>query len=178
MSKLFKLVQIGKRDLQLSDETYRDILQEITGQRSSRGLDDRKLGKIVDRMKQMGFVPVSKKRTKLSKPRALEAEKIRAIWITMSKQGFLHSGTDLALDGFVKRMTSQLNGKGVAKLVWLDSYQASYVLEALKKWHYRVMRDAVIAAGVKFPEYVSGSVGYDRLAWFYTNDFLKKNDGE
>lgn len=45
MSKLLKLVQIGKRELQLSDEAYRDLLEEVTGQRSSRGLNDFKLRK-------------------------------------------------------------------------------------------------------------------------------------
>ncbi|EID4424910.1 regulatory protein GemA [Vibrio vulnificus] len=178
MSKLLKLVQIGKRELQLSDEAYRDLLEEVTGQRSSRGLNDFKLSKMVDRMKQMGFVPVSKNKVEAKKFRAYESEKILAIWITMSKQGFLRNGSDMALDAYVSRMTSQINGKGVAKLAWLNSEQAAYVLEALKKWHYRLMRDAIIAAGGRVPmnDKCTGPAGYDKLAWFYEHDFKGKHN--
>lgn len=179
MSKLLKLVQIAKRELQLSDEAYRDLLEEVTGQRSSRGLDDAKLSKLVDRMKRLGFVP----RTKAPQPaaqhryRSSEASKILAIWITMFKQGFVRNGNDAALDAYVKRMTSQINGAGVAKLAWLDSDQATYVLEALKKWHYRMMCDAIVAAGGRVPknDNCTGPAGYDKLAWFYENDFKGNN---
>ncbi|MCO7025100.1 regulatory protein GemA [Vibrio paracholerae] len=177
MSKLLKLVQIGKRELQLSDEAYRDLLEEVTGQRSSRGLDDFKLSKMVDRMKQMGFVPVNKNKVEVKKFRAYESEKILAIWITMFKQGFVRNGNDAALDAYVKRMTSQINGAGVAKLAWLDSDQATYVLEALKKWHYRMMCDAIVAAGGRVPknDNCTGPASYDKLAWFYENDFKGNN---
>ncbi|MGL0958494.1 gp16 family protein [Vibrio vulnificus] len=180
MSKLLKLVQIGKRELQLSDEAYRDLLEEVTGQRSSRGLNDFKLSKMVDRMKQMGFVPVNKNKVEAKKFRAYESEKILAIWITMSKQGFLRNGSDMALDAYVRRMTSQINGKGVAKLAWLDSEQAAYVLEALKKWHYRLMRHAIIAAGGRVPmnDKCTAQAGYDKLAWFYEHDFKGENNGK
>ncbi|WP_158133686.1 gp16 family protein [Vibrio navarrensis] len=173
MSKLLKLVQIAKRELQLSDEAYRDLLEEVTGQRSSRGLDDAKLSKLVDRMKQLGFVPISKanQKPKPRRVRASEAEKIRAIWITMNKQGFLRNGSDQALDAYVKRMTSKINGIGVDQLSWLNSDQAYYVLEALKRWHYRLMKDAILAAGGRVPknDNCTGQAGYDKLAAYYKN---------
>lgn len=175
MSKLLKLVQIGKRELQMSDETYRNLLQDITGQRSSRGLNDFKLSKVVDRMKQMGFVPISKSnpKPKPRRTRASESEKIRAIWITMNKQGFLRNGSDQALDAYVKRMTSKINGIGVEQLSWLNSDQAYYALEALKRWHYRLMKDATLAAGGRIPlnEQCTGPVGYDKLAAYYIDQF-------
>ncbi|HGS4460691.1 TPA: gp16 family protein [Vibrio metschnikovii] len=181
MSKLLKLVQIGKRELQMSDETYRNLLQDITGQRSSRGLNDFKLSKVVDRMKQMGFVPISKanQKPKPRRVRASEAEKIRAIWITMSKQGFLRNGSDQALDAYVKRMTSKINGIGVEQLSWLNSDQAYYVLEALKRWHYRLMKDAILAAGGRIPsnDQCTGPAGYDKLAAYYVELIGKIENG-
>ncbi|MGR2836325.1 phage protein GemA/Gp16 family protein, partial [Vibrio vulnificus] len=98
----------------------------------------------------------------------------------MSKQGFLCFGSDTALEAYVRRMTSQINGKGVAKLAWLNSEQAAYVLEALKKWHYRLMRDAIIAAGGRVPmnDKCTGPAGYDKLAWFYEHDFKGENNGK
>ena len=178
MSKLLKLVHIGKRELQLRDEAYRNLLEEVTGQRSSRGLNDFKLSKVVDRMKKMGFVPISKSnpKPKPRRTRASESEKVRAIWITMYKQGFLRNGSDQALDAYVKRMTSKINGLGVDQLSWLNSDQAYYVLEVLKRWHYRLMKDAILAAGGRIPsnDKCTGPAGYDKLAWFYENDYQKK----
>lgn len=176
MSKLLKLVQIGKRELQMDDEAYRDLLEEVTGQRSSRGLPDFKLSMVIDRMKSLGFVPrqQSQSQTNQRRYRSSEAPKILAIWITMFKQGFVRNGSDQALDAYVKRMTSQINGgSGVAKLEWAKTEQAVYVLEALKEWHYRVMCDAIRAAGGRIPpnDKCTGPAGYDKLASFYATNF-------
>lgn len=181
MSKLLKLVQIAKRDLQLDDATYRDILETMTGQRSARGLNDVKLGKVIDHFKTLGFVPrpsESLTPKKTNRYRCAEASKILAIWITMHKQGFVRNGNDAALDAYVKRMTSQINGgAGVAKLAWVNSAAASYVLEAIKEWHYRVMCDAIRAAGLPIPmnDKCTGPAGYDKLAKFYISRFMKTN---
>lgn len=171
MSKFLKLVQIGKRDLQLSDEQYRDLLEEVTGQRSARGLPDFKLGKVVDRMKSMGFVPITKAvpRRNPGIPRTAEAAKIKAIWITMHKQGFVRDGSDGALNAYVKRMTSKINGVGVERLEWLNGDQSVYVLEAIKRWHSRVMKDAIIAWMKENPSYEGLPIpyGYGKLVKCY-----------
>lgn len=178
MSKFLKLVQIGRRDLQLSDEQYRDLLQEVTGKRSARGLDDFRLGKVVDRMKTMGFVPMTKSpaRRKPGKPRAAESAKIKAVWITMHKQGFVRDGSDGALNAYVKRMTSKVNGVGVERLEWLNSEQAYQVLEAIKRWHYRVIKDAILAAGGRIPknDQLTGDAGYAKLVAYYEAGLLGK----
>lgn len=177
MSKLLKLVQIGKRELQLSDEAYRDLLEEVTGQRSSRGLNDFKLSKMVDRMKSLGFVTQTKStqpQAKATKPRALEVTKLRAIWIIMHKQGFVKNGSDAALDAYVKRMTSITNGgKGIERAAWLKSEEAYVVLESLKRWHYRLMSEAIVAAGGRIPsnDNCTGPAGYDKLAGVYREMF-------
>lgn len=177
MSKLLKLVQIGKRELQMDDEAYRNLLEEVTGQRSSRGLPDFKLSMVIDRMKSLGFVPrqQSQPQTNPRRYRSSEAPKILAIWITMFKQGFVRNGSDQALDAYVKRMTSQINGgSGVAKLEWAKSEQAVYVLESLKEWHSRVICDAIRAAGGRIPpnDKCTGPAGYDKLAAYYNMHYF------
>ncbi|OEE42313.1 gp16 family protein [Vibrio anguillarum] len=169
MSNLLKIVQIAKRELNMDDDTYRDILEQVTGQRSSRGLNDFKLGKVVDKMKALGFKPKHKPR-----PRAEEVTKIRAIWRTMHKQGFVRNANDHAIDAYVKRMTSQSNGKGVERANWLRPEQAAEVLESLKKWHYRLMKEAILAQGGRIPmnDQCTGEAGYDKLAWYYANRAL------
>ncbi|NOE32008.1 gp16 family protein [Vibrio cholerae] len=176
MSKLLKLVQIGKRELQMDDEAYRSLLEEVTGQRSSRGLPDFKLSMVIDRMKSLGFVPrqQGQSQTNPRRYRSSEAPKILAIWITMFKQGFVRNGSDQALDAYVKRMTSITNGgKGIERAAWLKSEEAYVVLESLKRWHYRLMSEAIVAAGGRIPsnDNCTGPAGYDKLAGFYREMF-------
>ena len=173
MSNLLKLVQIGKRELSMDDDTYREMLNNITGQRSSKNLSQWQLSKVLDHLKGLGFKPKQKKAQ--NQPKALEVTKIKAIWITMHKQGFIRNGSDSAIDAYVRRMTTQSNGRGVDRAIWLKPYQASEVLESLKQWHHRLMCEAIISKGGKVPQNDDGNgpVGYDQLSWFYENYFFK-----
>ncbi|EGQ7799314.1 regulatory protein GemA [Vibrio parahaemolyticus] len=172
MSNLLKLVQIGKRELAMDDDTYRAMLKNITGQSSSKNLQQWQLSKVLDHLKSLGFKPKHKK----PQPKAPEVAKIKAIWITMHKQGFVRDGSDSAIDAYVRRMTTHSNGRGIERAMWLKSYQASEVLESLKKWHYRLMCDAIIAKGGKIPknDRLTGPAGYDKLAGYYEINFTKK----
>ncbi|WP_413112387.1 phage protein GemA/Gp16 family protein [Thaumasiovibrio sp. DFM-14] len=60
-----------------------------------------------------------------------EIDKIRALWISMHKNGIVCDSSETALNKFVKRMT------GVENVGWLDKGQASVVIEGLKSWTYR-----------------------------------------
>ncbi|OUS51447.1 hypothetical protein BM607_009320 [Shewanella sp. SACH] len=164
MSNALKLVQIGKRDLQLDDDMYRNLLEQITGARSAKGLSESQLNAVVDAMKLRGFKPKPK-----AQARAAEVPKIRAIWLTMYDQGFVRSRTEVALNTYVKRMTKAGNGQGIDRIEWLKPMQAVVVLEALKKWHYRGMADAIIVRGGRVPpnDKLTGPAGYEKLAAHY-----------
>ncbi len=172
MSKLLTLVQIAKRDLAMDDDVYRDILEEVSGKRSARGLSDFHLSKVLDRMKGLGFKPKFKRPLK-PRPRAFEVTKIRAIWITMHKQGFVRNGSDAAINAYVRRMTTKTNGRGIERAEWLKPDQAAEVLEALKKWHYRLIREAIINAGDRIPrnDMLTADAGYDKLAAYYEENY-------
>ncbi|MBO2589348.1 gp16 family protein [Shewanella algae] len=161
MSNSLKLVQIGKRELHLDDDMYRNLLEKVTGKRSAKELDEVQLKAVIAEMKAQGFKPKSKRRD-----RAPEVAKIRAIWLTMFAQGFVRSNTEVALNTYVKRMTKTDNGQGVDRVNWLRSDQAAQVLEALKKWHYREMAQAIIASGGS-----PGRAGYEKLANFYAKRY-------
>ncbi|WP_447077694.1 gp16 family protein [Shewanella algae] len=167
MSNLLKLVQVGKRELHLDDDMYRNLLQKVTGVRSAKGLSEAQLNAVVSEMKAQGFKP---RRTLPSRARAPEVAKIRAIWLTMFAQGFVRSNTEVALNSYAKRMTKTGNGQGVDRVEWLTSEQAAQVLEALKKWHYRLMADAIVASGGS-----PGSVGYDKLSAFYLKNYCNES---
>lgn len=183
MSNNLKLVQIAKRDLNMDDDIYRDLLERITGQRSCKGLSDFALSKVVNEMKRKGFKPKQSKKIKLSPPssdkvRASETLKIRAIWITMYKHGFVRNRSETALDAYVKRMTNNSNGKGVAKAAWLNSTQAYNVLEALKKWHYRLMAESIIKQGGRIPlnNDLTCPAGYDLLKEHFEDGYLQNKE--
>ncbi|WP_417880342.1 gp16 family protein [Vibrio sp.] len=164
MSAMLKMVQIGKRQLNLDDDVYRNMLEQITGQRSCKGLSDAKLKQVIDWMKTKGFKVKRKPRA-----RAEEVTVIRAIWITMHQQGFVRNPKDLAIDAYCKRMTQQINGKGVERANWMNQEQAAYVLEALKKWHYRLMEDMILSKGGRIPsnDSCTGPASYSKLAAYY-----------
>ncbi|CAA6680313.1 regulatory protein GemA, partial [Lentimonas sp. CC4] len=121
-------------------------------------------------MKALGFKPKRKPQA-----RAPEVAKIRAIWRTMHKQGFIRNANDVAIDAYVKRMTTASNGRGIEKAVWLKSAQAAEVLEALKKWHYRLMAEVITKSGGRIPSNndCTGPAGYELLAEHYASNYYK-----
>lgn len=94
--------------------------------------------------KTKGFKPTSS----TAKTRVKEApgvtDKIRAIWHTMHREGFIQHDTVEAINGYVKRITHNSNGgAGIARLDWLRGNDATTVLESLKRWHQRCMVEAM-----------------------------------
>jgi phage gp16-like protein len=54
-------IHIAKKELGLDDETYRDILEQIAGVRSSALLDEDSRILVIKRFKELGFKPAVKK---------------------------------------------------------------------------------------------------------------------
>ena len=48
------IIHIGKKELGFDDEQYRDYLEDITGKRSAKNLNQRERGKVIDEMKKDG----------------------------------------------------------------------------------------------------------------------------
>lgn len=172
MSNLLTLIQVGKRELALDDDMYRDMLEQTVGVRSAKNLSQWQLSKVLDHMKELGFKP---KRTAKSKARAPEVAKIKAIWITMHKQGFVRNGSDKAIDSYVRRMTTKMNVRGVERANWLKSNQAAEVLECLKAWHFRLMCNAILSNGGRIPTNrdCTGYAGYDKVAAYYKENYCE-----
>lgn len=177
--RLLTLVHVGRRELGLDDEDYRALLESVTGSRSAKGLKAAQLDAVVTAMKGLGFKVKGNTTGRRSPPSAAhvlapEVRKLRAIWITMNNDGLLHDGSEDALGSFIRRMTANANGGvGINRAEWLTSIQAERVLEALKKWHIRLMTDAIIARGESVPETLShrhdAKPGYDLIRDAYEN---------
>lgn len=179
--RLLKIVQVGRRELGLDEEDYRCLLESVTGARSAKGLSAAKLDAVITAMKGLGFkvkggAQVAGRRSPPSsaKVQAPEVRKIRAIWITIYNDGFVRDGSEDALGSYIKRMTANANGgAGISRPEWLTSAQAERVLEALKKWHIRLMTAAIIERGDIVPasrgHQIDAMPGYDLIREAYEN---------
>lgn len=175
--RLLTLVHVGRRELSLDDEDYRALLESVTGSRSAKGLKAVQLEAVVTAMKGLGFKVKGNTTGRRSPPSAAhvqapEVRKLRAIWITMNNDGLLHDGSEDTLGSFIRRMTANANGGvGINRAEWLTSIQAERVLEALKKWHIRLMTDVILNRGDIMPESSSHRVdaqpGYDLVRKVY-----------
>lgn len=125
---LLASVHIARKDLGLDEETYRAVLEQVSGGRDSAAhLTDEELGAVLDHFRARGWSPAKKRFS--SKP---HVRKVWALWGQMHRDGLVHGELRPALRAFVKRMT------GITDPEWLDPAQARTVIEALKQWRSRV----------------------------------------
>jgi phage gp16-like protein len=122
-------VHIARKELGLDEDSYRDVMERITGQRSAAALSDRQLSALLDEFKRLGFNPRSTGAKRAGQRRMAtspHAGKIRALWITLYNLGLIETPTEAALAAFVRRQAK------VEALQWLKPAQADKVIEALK----------------------------------------------
>lgn len=136
--RLIQLIHIARSDLQMDEDTYRQMLQGLTGKASTKGMDTTQLNSVLESMKKKGFriKPAGKARSGLPMDTHPQSNKIRALWLEMAAAGVVRDSSEQALALWVKRET------GISALRWLSNEQASSVIEKLKKWQRR-------AAGAK-----------------------------
>lgn len=125
--RLIKLVHVGKRELGMSMDAYRDTLQAITGKRSASDLSALELERVLGKFKAAGFKV--KGQPEQRRPAATPlAHKIRALWAELHQVGKVRDPSAAALDLWIKRETK------IEALAWLDVATAGGVVERLKKW--------------------------------------------
>lgn len=131
-------IHIARAELGLDDDTYRSIIRMMSNGRtdSSAELDYAERRKLLEHFEARGW---KNKPAKNAKTRPLatddQSKMIRGLWIELFNLGAIANSSEAALAAFVKRQT------GVNALQWLNSYQASQVIESLKKWVIRVERN-------------------------------------
>ena len=140
--RLITLIHVAKNKVGLDEDDYRLLLHSETGKDSCSKMGAIELDRVYTRMKALGFK--AKPANKLSPKTRNNADKtivdkIRALWISMHKAGFINDGSEAALNKWVQRCTKRKNGLGISQVDWLlnDMGQANAVLESLKKWQRR-----------------------------------------
>lgn len=116
-------IHIAKKQLGLDDDTYRDVLERVTGKRSARGLTDKSKHALIAEFKRMGWTGGSS-RKKSDKP---YVRLVFALWGQLKRDGVWENPNIGSLRAFVKKMT------GCEDPEWLSFDQATVVIEALKK---------------------------------------------
>jgi len=132
--KELAVIHIAKSELGLDDETYRDLLYEWTGEKSSADLDKEGRHEVIEAFKKMGFEPESEREERLSiedddKP---QVQKIKQLWLKLHEVGAVTNPSLESLNAYVQRMTE------VDRVQWLGTQDAVMVIEALKGWYSRV----------------------------------------
>ncbi|EKM6232585.1 regulatory protein GemA [Salmonella enterica] len=171
-TSLIKLIHVARRDLQLDDDTYRAFLMQKTGKISCRELNVAQLELVLNAMKERGFKKQNKHPRRRFKGHVTPREKVYKIWRQMAEDGFIADDSDTALDKYVERLTARRNGgQGVSTLAWCHGDPLLTVLETLKQWHIRCIREAFSRHGLPLPVSPSGRElrGYDAMMAAYAH---------
>lgn len=123
--KLMQLVHIGKNKLGLDDATYRDMLWQVTGKRSSRDCTAAMLKKVIERMETHGFKITPAKKHQTKKPDAAK-----------SKQALMDKIEALLTDGGYPWEYAESMAKHMYKvdaLTFCDGRQIRGIITALTK---------------------------------------------
>jgi len=133
--RYIKLIHVARRELRMDDDTYRMMLagmKVLDGATSTADLSVPNLLKVLEQLKQRGFKVRPNAAGKRPKANDEQSKKIRSLWLTLHDLGAVRDPSEEALAKFVLNMTK------VSALQWLNTGQASRVIENLKQWQSRV----------------------------------------
>jgi len=121
-------IHVAKKQLQLADDDYRQILLDAAGRTSARDCTEAELERVITRMQAIGFKPLPQK-SGAATTRAAQhpvARKARALWISLYHLGAVDSPSEKALESFARRQLK------CERLVWANQSQGYKLIEALK----------------------------------------------
>lgn len=128
-TKLIQLIHVGKTQLGLDDDLYREVLESCTGKTSSKLMSIAQLESVLDRMKQLGFTVESKDKTGVKNVADDSQSKlIRHLWLQLHNAGQVRNSDEKALAKFVE------NKVGVSALQFLNSKNADMIITHLRQW--------------------------------------------
>lgn len=144
-ARLIKLVHVGKRELKLDEDFYRNILLTKGGANSAAEMNAAQLQSVVDEFKRLGFkvankakpggkVLIAGRRTGVATVTLAadaQSRKARAMWLTLHAIGQVRDPSEAALLAYAKRQCK------VDRLEWVRD--TTPLLESLKAWLLRSM---------------------------------------
>ncbi|WP_421780748.1 phage protein GemA/Gp16 family protein [Kiloniella litopenaei] len=124
---LLAQIHIAKKELSLTDESYRDLLERVTKRRSSKGLSQANKQAVLDEFRRLGW---KKPKGNFGISNDPQVRFIFVLWGLLHKAGVVRENTRPAIRSYVSRMT------GIADPEFLTQQpdKRAIVVEALKKW--------------------------------------------
>lgn len=122
-------IHVAKKQLNIADDDYRQILLDEAGVMSSAAASDGGLTKVLDRLKSRGFKPLPPKKGKHGGAKPADhpsARKARALWLSLYQLGAVKNPAEQALEGFAKRQLK------VEAMQWANEAHCYRLIEALK----------------------------------------------
>lgn len=156
---LISKIHIAKNELNMDNDTYRAFLKTTVNKESCSDMSFSELHLVLEAMKKKGFKVKAKNSTTKTKSQKMSPpslgrriDKMRAIWITMAKDGHIDDGSETALSNWVQGEVRRQGGIPVDSLEWLEAQHAvlNKVLEQLKRWQARA--EKVAAKEASFEE--------------------------
>lgn len=123
---LLAQMHVGRAQLGLEEEAWRDLLGRITGVRSAAGLGEEAKRAVLDELKRLGFqarAPQGRHRRASGKA---HVRYVFALWGELKRKGIWRNSDRSSLLAFVEKKT------GRADPEWLSAEEAGPVIEALK----------------------------------------------
>jgi phage gp16-like protein len=135
--KMIAKIHLAKKQLALAEDSYRAILERITGMDSAAKMRVDQLDAVLREFARLGW------RAKPAAKRSAQPQirMIHAVWADICRlQG---RGDEAALRAFVRRQTkTEDHPEGVDSAEFLTAAMANRVLEGLKAWRARLQRGA------------------------------------
>lgn len=125
---LIAKIHVARKELNMETEDYRSLIARVSGKTSSADCSIGQLEDVLAEMKRLGFVAKPAVRKVPARP---VVRKIYALWNAMTPV-LRSEGSKESLRAFVERQA------GVSAPEFLDDAQAYQVIEALKRWAYRL----------------------------------------
>ena len=129
---LIAKIHIAKKELALDDETYRDVLERVTGKTSCKGMNLNELKAVVMDLKRLGFTPKQTAKT--------QTDHGRRPTTTADKQPMLDKIEAILTDRglhwhYAHGMAKKMFGKEL--VTWLTTEQMYKVVQALLVYQKR-----------------------------------------
>lgn len=145
-------IHTAKRNLQIEDSDYRDFLEAWTGKRSAARLNQTERQHVISQFRKLGFERQEERRRVqiTDSERGTQVAKIKALWLDMYDRRIVRDPGSHALRAYVKRQTTgPKHPYGISHWNYLTPALANEVIEGLKQWRHRVLRNRAIAEGKK-----------------------------
>lgn len=125
-------IKVASKTLALEEDSYRALLNRVTGKSSCADMTMRELDAVLEEFKGLGFKAKKKQSGNRKQANSAQAAKIRALWLCLYHMGAINEPSEHALAQFSKRSC------GVEDLHWIDTRHADLIIRALRGWMERL----------------------------------------